>query len=218
MSSAKRYSCEHCGKKGFWSEASLHQHQSQNGACFAKLTSDLGSQCCSTSNKTKYDGAATYLLFGSVNHHSWPSFLNDFLRKPQKRPKLTSNAGQPNPNPGYGQPLRHQEYDNDFDMLLGISNNDDAVIEDNLDDVDDSMHQQFQDYVKRSKEFIPFTHLDATAITLLIQCRKTKARLGTYESMCRWHLECNGLISPYESLKTSTHFLVKEKVYGVLRE
>jgi len=161
----------------------LHQHQSQNDACFAKLTSNLGSQCCSTSNKTKHDGAATYLTFGSVNSHSRPSFLNDFLRKPQKRPKLTSTAGQPNPNLGYGQPLRYQEYDNDFDMLLGVSNNDDAVAEDNLDQVDDSMRQQFRDYVKRSKEFIPFTHLDTTAITLLIQCRKTKASLGTYESV-----------------------------------
>jgi len=160
MSSAKRHSCEHCGKKGFKGEASLHQHQSQNNSCFAKLTSDLGSQYCSTSDKTKYDGAATCLLFGSVNPHSRPSFLNDFLRKPQKHPKLTSNTGQPNPNPGYGQPLQYQEHDNDFDMLLGISNNDDAVVEDNLDHVDDSMRQQFQDYVKRSKEFIPFTHLD----------------------------------------------------------
>jgi len=103
-------------------------------------------------------------------------------------------------------------------MLLGISNNDDAVVEDNLDHVDDSMRQQFRDYVKRSKEFIPLTHLDTTAITLLIQCRKTKASLGTYESMYCWHLVCNGLKSPYESLKTSPHFLAKEKVYRMLRE
>ena len=196
----------------------MHQHQSQNDACFAKLTSDLGSQYCATRDKTKYDGAANHLTFGSVNPHSRPSFLNDFLRKPQKRPKLTPTTGQPNPNPGYGQPLRYQEYDNDFDMLLGISNNDDAVVENNVDHVDDSMRQQFRDYVKRSKQFIPFTHLDTTAITLLIQCRKTKASLGTYESMYRWHLECNGLISPYESLKTSPHFLAKEKVYQMLRE
>jgi len=60
-------------------------------------------------------------------------------------------------------------------MLLGISNNDDAVVEDNLDHVDDSMCQQFRDYVKQSKEFIPFTHLDTTTIILLIQCGKTKA-------------------------------------------
>ena len=59
-------------------------------------------------------------------------------------------------------------------MLLCISKNDDAVVEDNLDHVDDSMHQQFRDYAKRSKEFISFTHLDTTAITLLIQCRELK--------------------------------------------
>jgi len=218
MSSAKRYSCEHCGKKGFKSEASLHQHQSQNEACFAKLTSDLGSQLCSTGNKTKHDGAAACLAFGSVNPHSWPSFLNDFLCQPQKRPKSRSNTGEPNPNPGYGQPLRYQEYNNNFDVLLGTSNNDDAVVEDNLDHVDDSMHQQFRDYVKRSKKFIPVTHLDTTAITLLTQCRITKASLGAYESMCCWHSECNGLISPYEGLKTSPHFLAKEKVHEMLRE
>jgi len=131
---------------------------------------------------------------------------------------LTSNAGQPNPNPGYGQPLRHKEHDSDFDMLLGISDNDDAVAEDNLDDVDDSMRQQFRDCVQRSKEFIPFAHLDATAITSLTQCRKTEAGSGTCESVHRWHLECNGLMSPCESLKTSPHFLGKEKVCGVLRE
>jgi len=178
-----RHSCEHCGKKGFRSETSLHQHQSQNDACFAKFASDLGSQHCSASNKTKCDRAATYLSFGSVNPHSRPSFLDDFLCKPQKCPKLTSNVGQPNPNPGCGQPLRCQEHDNDCDMFPGTSDNDDAVAEDNLDHVDDSMHQQLQDCVKRSKEFIPFAHLDTTAVTFLTLCGKTKASLGTCESV-----------------------------------
>ena len=103
-------------------------------------------------------------------------------------------------------------------MLLGTSNCDDAVAEDNLDHVDDSMRQQFRDHVKRSKEFIPFTYLHATAVTLLTQHRKTKASSGTCESMCCWHLECNGLISPHESLKTSPQFSGKEKVHEMLRE
>ena len=218
MSKAKLLTCEYCGKPGYKSEASLHQHQTHTDACFAKLSSSLGSQPHLKGSKTCYTGAASHLPFASMNPHYRPSFLNNPPQKAQKLRKLWSIAGDNTRPPSFGQPLQYQDYDNDFDILLGDDSSEGDTLESTVVQVDNSMRQNFLDYVKRSKEFIPFTHQDIKAITLLIQCRKTRASLGTYEAMYRWHLESNGNIRPWESLKTSPHFLAKEKVYKMLSE
>ena len=217
MPSAKRYTCEYCGKKGYKSEASLHQHQSQTAACFSKLTASLG---CDYGSKatTKHTGAASHLPFASVNPHSRPALFDDLLEKPQKRSKNSANMAESNPRPDYGFPQQYQDYDDNLDLMLGDSNNDEVLVEENEGQIDDSMRQQFLDYVASSKEFIPFTHQYITAITLLIECRKTSASLGTYEAMYKWHLQAIGKLSPYESLKTSLHFVDKKEVYKMLKE
>ena len=218
MSSAGRYTCEHCGRKGFKSETSLHQHQTQNDACFAKLTAALGSQYSPSQAKSKYNGAASQLSFGSVNPHDRPSFFDDLIQKPQKAARIHPNVSTNTQKPTYGQPLRYEDFGDDFGLLPANFDDEEAQHPSCGDQVDNSMRQHFLDYVQRSEDFIPFTHLEVTAITLLIQCRKTQASLGTYESMYRWHLETNGQLKGYESLKNSPHFLGRAKVYKTLRE
>jgi len=218
MPKTTRFECEYCGKKGFKSQPSLHQHQTQTDACFAKLTSSLGSQYNEADRSNNHIGAAKHLPFASVNPHKRPSIFNRLIGRPQKSQKLRANTHAEYPTPDFGQPLNYDDYDNDFDMLLGHTNNNDDLLEDASEQIDDSMRQNFLDYVEGSRDFIPFTHQETTAINLLIQCRKTKASLGTYESMYHWHLESNGVLNRIESLKNSPDFLAKEKVYDMLRE
>ena len=169
MSSAGRYTCEHCGRKGFKSETSLHQHQTQNDVCFEKLTSDLGSQYSSGHAKNEYKGAASKLTFGSVNPHVRPSLFDDLLRKPKKHARMHPNISKNTTKPSYGQPLQYEDFGNDFGMPQADIDDDEPQDVPNLGAIDDSMRQNFHDYVQRSQEFIPFTHLETTAITLLIQ-------------------------------------------------
>lgn len=75
---------------------------------------------------------------------------------------------------------------------------------------------QFHEYLDKAQYFTPLTGKIRTAIKLLKNLRRTKASLGTYDMMMRWHLEANGVIDEQDSLKLCPDFISKEKLYKYL--
>jgi len=174
MSSAKRCSCESCGNKGFRSKASLHQHQSQNKACFAKLASDLGSQCCSTSNKSKHDGAATYWTQDDFTRVlSWVTDASPLLTTPVDSIGLAWFMLR---QCAFWRRIVQHLVLVAFWIFLSHT-----LVGHNVCLVADSMSQNFCNYVQGSKDCIPFTHQETINITLLIKCKKSEASIDTLQ-------------------------------------
>ena len=63
-----------------------------------------------------------------------------------------------------------------------------------------------------------FTMTEISAIKLLVGLCKTKAPLNTYESVMHWHLTTVGKIHERQSVRQSSDFVAREKLFGKLQE
>jgi hypothetical protein len=81
-----------------------------------------------------------------------------------------------------------------------------------------ALRKQFQEYVKQQEHARGFTNTEVDAIKLLSTLRKTKASLGTYDSIMHWHLTSKGSIYNSQTVRDSTVFITRQTLYTRLRE
>ena len=79
--------------------------------------------------------------------------------------------------------------------------------------------EEFQEYMRFAEHnLIDFTKSEANAIRLLITLRNTKASLGTYEDIMRWHFTANGKMNERKTLSQVSGYISRETIFNLLRK
>jgi hypothetical protein len=83
---------------------------------------------------------------------------------------------------------------------------------------DNTMRKSFQEYVLKQVCALQFTTTEVSAIQLLAKLRQTKAPMNTYDSVMHWHLSTVGKIHETQSVRDSSDFISRDKIFNRLRE
>ena len=219
--------CEYCGRSNFRSQSGLTKHQlnPNKGGCFGKIRASYGA----TAN---FKTAAAYLPcdavfkptkqeIGGKDAVQYAQMISELGAMAAKYYDLPSKTMEPfwvteSQKQATQSQIDHDMEDN-FGQVYHGSDSDDDFLEITQSSVDSSMLDNWQAYLKRAADFAPFSGKQESAIKLLLDLRRTKASLDTYESLMRWHLETVGRLHPRESIYTSPHFISREKLYKELK-
>ena len=217
--------CELCGRGGFESQRGLTRHKLDKNGCIANLKKKFGA---SADIKT----AAAYLpvaevfnpqkrLPGTDNAMEY-SHLSDQLGAKKAKfmsmpDKLFTSAWIAKAQAQLDQAQMLD--DSDTDMPTFDDNDGDEIgFVQGSSDSQTAMIDNFRAYTKEAQDFVALdSEKLATAISLLQVLRRTKASLGTYDSLMHWYLENRYLLNPRDSLAKSPHYLPQKKVYQALK-
>lgn len=211
-----QFRCRFCGRTTFKSQSALTQHQRKAKVCFTKLKAELGSH-------SNYTTASEFLPFSHVGlplKRSYADFLQDDFSP--MTDKLGANGektdGMDHSGGGSFELNNEQnDYESEQEYLDVLANGSESDREDGPPaPQNNATLLQFHEYLDKAQYFTPLTGKIRTAIKLLKNLRRTKASLGTYDMMMRWHLEANGVIDEQDSLKLCPDFISKEKLYKYL--
>jgi hypothetical protein len=221
--------CTYCGRKNFSTTRALSQHQRKNEVCAQKAKDDL---FCRKINPTASHG---FVAFSDISRQK----SRKEVAKQQSISAVLDRARV------YALdknqiPIDQLEYDEEAYGNGGVEWDDDSegnmvpfgADEDNEEfgNEDDSIGSQwqpidriranFRNYVEQyDQNFLPYlTKNEQTALQLLLILRKTKASLGTYEDVMRWHLLHSGKIAEHQSSSDYRGYISRKRIFAQLKE
>jgi len=213
MSSIRSLRCPYCPKK-FHTDRGLEAHIKASKGCSSQRFASLNGQ------DVGYRTADQYVTFTSIRapkRHKMNNLSHDFAGNP------LDNVRSYGPHPFENQLDPHPSStldDSDNNQFPGCFDTDDN--DDGLEEHDNSQPttiivRDFKNYVRDAVDcFEDFTKKERNAIELLFCLRKTKASLGTYEEIQKWHLSILRRLGIRGNFSNKSGFTKRASLYQML--
>ena len=182
MATIRSIKCDYCPKK-FYNVRGLNAHLKKSLSCGSKQFSARNSHDVGYRTADQY---LTLTSIGSSKRRKHTHAPGDTSRNSNNTlPQFAPDLGEDDQD---SQSSTH-ESDSNFPQSFE-SDNDDAPSQVNTVQATQKIVDDFKTYAALAinSEYDDFTDLQVSAIDLLHNLRQTKASLGTYEAMMKWHL------------------------------
>ena len=215
--------CIHCGRKDFVTFRGLRQHQQSVKRCHDKLLASV------RGHQQRPAIAHDFLPMTNVLKRKAVAFVlpSTSLATSNERMMSAEHEKTTAENPNKRQ---FAAPDSVLKQYTGEDEANDVFFETACEEVepvsgqggedaqpDQSMRQNFKNYVAEQQNTLPFTKNELTALNLLATLRKTMSSLSTYETLMHWHLTSNGVIRSHQTVQQSPTFISREKIFKKLR-
>lgn len=223
--------CQYCGRKNFSSRRAFTQHQRQNEHCVKKAKEELFGV------KEPSEKGNEFAAFSTIaRHKTRKNGANcesiSTVQAPDRARALDSNQ-IPVDQLEYDQEIYGRiEWDSDSEGNIFPLDSEGNPIDDWEEDYneEESIGSQWQpiDHIRSNfeqycgqydKHSLPFlTNSEQIAIKLLLTLRKTKASLGTYEDVMKWHLIHSGKIAEHQTPSDYNGYISRQKIFKLLKK
>jgi len=103
--------------------------------------------------------------------------------------------------------------DDDFPVNGHQEEDDDGA---HVDGVDDTIVNQYADFVNMSRTNLPFTKDQRSAIDLMVLLRGKKTPLNMYETVIEWHFRSAGYLRQHESVSSLPEYISRQRIFSLL--
>ena len=229
--------CPYCSSKPFKSARGLTQHQQSSRKCFAAIQERLGLKNCATL-------AHAYVPFAGINNNildkmfgqnidkftaiaetkralmgtlSTVSDDNEHLAKRQRFEESSQEENASHSSNESDADHNYQIFDDNSQHSVQSAADSTAIVEYNGPDY--LMLYDWRKYCTSApSRFLPnFTKAEADAIELLVELRKSKASLNTYERVMKWHFKSTGQLKYAQTLSDNLNYIPRKKIFEQLR-
>jgi len=201
--------CSYCFKSKFLSERGLSQHVSRSPYCKAKQMAGL--QCQDSGHMFAHDFMDMAAVSRGIKRNGVvivdTNGASPFKRFVAERQEEMAN----------GDLSEQKDQDMDLeDQDFGVGFND--WEEELSDEVPNrTILEDFKEYARKAEDnYLHFPRKERVAVGLLGMLRRTKASLGTYESVMEWHFRAGNKLRDHEILSNHPEYISRKVLFKQL--
>ena len=230
--SSKTYKCPHCDKDDFTTQRGLTQHLQKSRVCsnihFLEEEAKSGYH-------TAQEGIAFTVVQQPITRKRLAAEVNADCTNTRHNRRVIAKNTELNRSIAAKQQefgsmeenyetAREDEGDALYMASLAEEDDDSFADHGNIAPQEENLYQkrklleEFREYTAYAKRhFVPFSKDERTAIKCMATLRKTRASLGTYNSVMEWHLKANKVLKPHEKLGDTKQHITRDRLFASLK-